>query len=71
MSEQFAVEPSIEQRLYDEVYESAEFLQQIDTQMVDDLVGSSLTLGVSGGVTGRTGVETDPTKERQTKDPSG
>jgi len=71
MSEQFAIEPTIEQKLYDQVYESAEFLQQIDTQMVDDLVGSSLTLGVSGGVTGRAGVETDDTKERQTKDPSG
>lgn len=71
MSEQFAVEPSIEQRLYDEVYENSSFLQQIDTQMVTDLVGSSLTLGVSGGVTGRAGVETDPSKERQTKDPSG
>lgn len=71
MSEQFAVEPTIEQKLYDQVYESAEFLQQIDTQMVDDSVGSSLTLGVSGGVTGRAGVETDSSKERQTKDPSG
>ena len=70
MTEQFSVEPSIEQKLYDQVYESADFLQQIDTQMVDEITGSSLTLGLSGGVTGRAGVSTD-NKERETKDPSG
>jgi len=71
VSEQFSVEPSIEQTLYDQVYQSAEFLQRIDTQMVDDLVGSSITAGISGGVTGRAGVETDETKSRSTKDPLG
>jgi len=71
MSEQFAVDATIEQTLYDKVYESAEFLQQIDTQLVDDLVGKAVTAGVDGSVTGRAGVETDPAKERQTKDPLG
>jgi len=70
MGEQFAVEPTIEQKLYDKVYESAEFLQQIDTQLVDDLVGSAVTAGVEGGITGRAGVETDGT-QRETKDPLG
>jgi P2 family phage major capsid protein len=70
MSEQFAVAPSVEQKLYDKVYESAEFLQRINTQMVDDLVGSAVTLGVSTSVTGRAGVSTD-NNERTTKDPSG
>ncbi len=71
MSEQFNVEPTVEQNLYDSVYESVEFLQMINTAMVDDIVGQSVFLGVNGGVTGRAGVETDPTKERQTRDPSG
>ena len=71
VSEQFSVEPSIEQTLYDQVYQSAEFLQRIDTQMVDDLVGSSITAGISGGVTGRAGVEDDDSKSRSTKDPLG
>lgn len=71
MNEQFAVEPTVEQKLYDQVYESAEFLQHIDTQMVDDLVGQAVTAGINGGVTGRAGVETDDSKERSTKDPLG
>ena len=71
MNEQFAVEPTVEQRLYDAVYESADFLKLIDTQLVDDLVGQAVTAGVSGSVTGRAGVETDTTKSRQTKDPLG
>ncbi len=71
MSEQFAVEPTVEQTLYDAVYESAEFLQMINTAMVDDIVGQSVIMSVNGGVTGRTGVETDDSKERQTKDVSG
>ena len=71
MAEQFSVDPTIEQKLYDQVYDSAEFLQHIDTQMVDDLVGSALTLAVNGGVTGRAGVETDDSNERSTRDPSG
>lgn len=71
MGEQFAVEPTVEQRLYDAVYESADFLQLIDTQLVDDLVGQAVTAGVSGSVTGRAGVEKDTTKSRETKDPLG
>lgn len=71
MNEQFSVEPSVEQRLYDAVYESADFLQMIDTQLVDDLVGQAVTAGVSGSVTGRAGVESDASKSRETKDPLG
>ena len=52
------------------MYESAEFLQRINTQMVDDLIGSSVSLGLTSSVTGRAGVSTD-NKERTTKDPSG
>lgn len=69
MSQQFTVEPTTEQKLYDEVYESVEFLKMINTEMVDDLVGQSVVMGVDGGITGRAGVETDNT-ERQTKDVS-
>lgn len=71
MSENFAVEPSVEQTLYDAMYESAEFLQMINTSMVDDVVGQSVIMSVDGGVTGRAGVEADDTKERKTKDVSG
>lgn len=71
MGVQFSVEPTVEQRLYDAVYESADFLQMIDTQLVDDLVGQAVTAGISGSVTGRAGVETDDAKSRSTKDPLG
>ena len=71
MSEQFNVEPTIEQKLYDGVYESAEFLQMINTAFVDDIVGQSVIMSVNGGVTGRAGVENDDSKERQTRDVSG
>lgn len=70
-SERFNVEPTLEQKLFDQVYESAEFLGQIQTQFVDDIAGQALTLSVNGGVTGRAGVEKDPTKLRKTKDPHG
>ncbi|TMS64253.1 MULTISPECIES: P2 family phage major capsid protein, partial [unclassified Pseudoalteromonas] len=70
MSEQFNVEPTTEQRLYDATYESAEFLQMINTALVDDIVGQSVIMSVDGGVTGRAGVETDDTKERKTRDVS-
>jgi P2 family phage major capsid protein len=70
MSDQFTVSPTVEQKLYDKVYESAEFLQRINTQMVDDKVGSAVTLGLTSSVTGRAGVSTDG-NERSTKDPSG
>ena len=63
MSEQFNVEPTTEQRLYDAVYESAEFLQMINTVPVDDLVGQSVIMSVDGGVTGRAGVEKKQSKE--------
>lgn len=71
VSKQFTVNPTIEQSLYDQIYQSAEFLQHIDTQMVDDLIGSAITAGISGGVTGRAGVGKDDTKSRSTKDPLG
>ncbi|MCG7567079.1 phage major capsid protein, P2 family [Pseudoalteromonas ruthenica] len=71
MSEQFSVEPSIEQSLYDMVYESVEFLQMINTATVDDLVGQSVFMGVGGGVTGRAGVEQDGNRERKTRDVAG
>ena len=58
MSEQFNVEPTIEQKLYDGVYESAEFLQMINTAFVDDIVGQSVIMSVTV-VTGRAGVEND------------
>ncbi|WP_299002327.1 phage major capsid protein, P2 family [uncultured Shewanella sp.] len=70
VSEQFNVEPSTEQKLYDAVYESAEFLTRINTALVDDLVGASVIMRVDGGVTGRAGVETDDNAERQTTDVS-
>lgn len=71
VGKQFSVEPSVEQILYDQIYETSEFLQMIDTQMVDDLVGQPITLSVSGGITSRAGVETDPAKKRQPKNVLG
>ena len=71
MNEQFNVEPTTEQRLYDATYDSVEFLQLINTALVDDIVGQSVMMSVDGGVTGRAGVESDDTKERQTRDVAG
>lgn len=70
MHKQFTVEQSIEQTLYDGVYESVEFLQMINTALVRDLVGQSVFLSVDGGVTQRAGVETDENAERSTRDVS-
>ncbi|MCF6442344.1 phage major capsid protein, P2 family [Pseudoalteromonas luteoviolacea] len=70
ISENFAVEATIEQRLYDAVYETSEFLLKINHALVDDLVGQSVFMSASSGVTGRAGVEKDDTKERQTRDVS-
>ncbi|WP_352256117.1 P2 family phage major capsid protein, partial [Pseudoalteromonas sp. 19-MNA-CIBAN-0066] len=67
----FNVEPTTEQRLYDATYDSVEFLQLINTALVDDIVGQSVMMSVDGGVTGRAGVETDDSKERQTRDVAG
>ncbi len=70
VAENFAVEPTLEQRLYDSVYESAEFLNRINHAMVDDIAGESVFMSSGSGVTGRAGVEKDDTKERKTKDVS-
>ncbi|MEZ7207175.1 phage major capsid protein, P2 family [Pseudoalteromonas sp. DY56-GL79] len=70
VSENFAVAPTLEQTLYDQVYESAEFLNRINHAMVDDIAGESIFMSSGAGVTGRAGVETDDTKERKTKDVS-
>ncbi|WP_018692512.1 phage major capsid protein, P2 family [Algicola sagamiensis] len=69
--QQFNVEPTIEQRLYDGVYETSEFLRRINTQMVDELVGKDVTLSIDNSITGRAGVESDNDAERSTHDPSG
>lgn len=71
VSENFAVEPTIEQKLYDAVYESAEFLTRINHALVDDLVGQSVFMSAGSGVTGRAGVDEDGNNERKTKDVSG
>ncbi|MBQ4836787.1 phage major capsid protein, P2 family [Pseudoalteromonas luteoviolacea] len=68
MLEQFNVSPSVEQALYDEIYESAEFLTRINRAFVRDKVGQPVFMGANGGVTQRAGVETDDTAERQTRD---
>ncbi|MBD1582791.1 phage major capsid protein, P2 family [Pseudoalteromonas sp. S16_S37] len=70
VSENFVVDPSLEQKLYDQVYESAEFLTRINHGMPDEIKGEPLFLSAGAGVTGRAGVETDDTKERKTKDAS-
>ncbi|RZG05514.1 phage major capsid protein, P2 family [Pseudoalteromonas sp. CO348] len=71
VSDNFAVEPTIEQKLYDAVYESAEFLTRINHALVDDLVGQSVFMSAGSGVTGRAGVDEDGNNERKTKDVSG
>jgi P2 family phage major capsid protein len=64
----FAVEPSVQQKLEQKTQESSQFLQQINMETVTELKGSKLGLGIGGPVAGRTDtsgagrrVPTDPT----------
>lgn len=64
---QFAVEPSVQQKLIDRQAESSAFLGQINIVPVDEQSGEKLGLGVAGTLAGRT--DTDQ-RDRETRDPT-
>ncbi|MFS0709914.1 phage major capsid protein, P2 family [Brevundimonas sp. 2P06AA] len=64
---QFAVEPSVQQRLIEKQRESSAFLGMINVVPVDEQSGEKLGLGVAGTLAGRT--DTD-VKDRDTRDPT-
>lgn len=67
VSRQFAVEPSVEQRLQDKIVANSDFLQKINVVPVTELKGQNIYGSASGPVTGRTDTAVDG-KERTTRD---
>lgn len=53
-SEQYTVEPSVQQRIEKKIQESSEFLKKINIIPVTDQKGEALGLGISGGIASRT-----------------
>jgi len=70
VSRQFAVDPSIEQRLQDKIVATSDFLQKINLIAVTELKGQNILGSASGPVTGRTDTTVDG-KERKTRDVLG
>ncbi|WP_420140990.1 phage major capsid protein, P2 family [Sphingomonas sp.] len=64
----FAVEPSIQQKLEQKTQETSTFLQQINMETVTELKGEKLGLGIGGPVASRT--DTSGAGERSTTDPT-
>nr|WP_300309212.1 phage major capsid protein, P2 family [Halomonas sp.] len=65
VTQKFAVDPSIQQRLEKRIQESSEFLSRINMIGVDELKGEKLALGISGPIAARTNVNQ---KDRETRD---
>ncbi|MFW6032449.1 MAG: phage major capsid protein, P2 family [Phycisphaeraceae bacterium] len=63
-SEQFNVEPSVQQTLESKIQESSDFLRSINIIGVDELKGQKVGLGVSGPIAGRTDVSANDRKTR-------
>lgn len=53
-TEQFAVTPSVQQTLEDQIQESSDFLSRVNVVGVDDMNGEKIKLGVSGPIASRT-----------------
>jgi len=60
--EQFAIEPSVQQKLETKIQESSEFLGKVNVIGVTELKGDKLGLGVSGPIASRTNTDA---KERE------
>jgi P2 family phage major capsid protein len=59
VTEQFAIEPSLEQRLQDAIVEQSTFLPQINVVTVDEMEGQNILGSASGPVSGRTDTSVD------------
>jgi P2 family phage major capsid protein len=64
----FTVDPSIAQKIETKQQESVEFLGRINIYPVDELIGETIGVTISGPIASRTDTTTD---DRQTRDPSG
>lgn len=53
-TEQFTVEPSVQQKIESHIQESSAFLKKINITPVTDQKGEALGLGISGGIASRT-----------------
>ncbi|MBI9109899.1 phage major capsid protein, P2 family [Maridesulfovibrio ferrireducens] len=62
VTEQFTVEPSVEQRLQDKIVEQSTFLQKINVITVDEMTGQNILGYANGPASGRT--DTSGDKER-------
>ncbi|WP_257293656.1 phage major capsid protein, P2 family [Endozoicomonas sp. YOMI1] len=63
---EFAVDPSIAQKLTDKIVEQSTFLPRINVMGVDEMAGENIHASVSGPVSGRT--DTSQNKRREPKD---
>ena len=70
VSRQFAIEPTIQQRLQDKIVEQSTFLPKINVITVDELSGENILGSASGPVSGRTDTSKDG-KERTPRDVLG
>ena len=67
-TEQFTVEPSVEQKLEKRIQDSAEFLGLINSIPVDQIKGEKVGIGVTRSIAGRTDIDNN---ERDPSDPTG
>lgn len=65
-TQQFAVDPTIEQKLETKMQESVDFLGRINVILVDEKEGATVGIGVGGPIAGRTNTDA---ADRQTTDP--
>lgn len=63
-TEQYTIEPSVQQKIEEHIQESSAFLQKINIIPVTDQKGEALGLGISGGIASRTN-----TKSGKRRDP--
>lgn len=62
-TEQYTVEPSVQQKVETRVQESSEFLKKINIIPVTDQKGEALGLGISGGIASRTNTKNGKRRE--------
>ncbi|MCZ3296068.1 phage major capsid protein, P2 family [Acinetobacter baumannii] len=67
VTEKFAVDPSVQQKLEEKIQLSSEFLTRINIFLVDEQAGSAVGLGISRPIASRTNTDTT---DRQAKDPT-
>lgn len=62
-TEQYTVEPSVQQKIEEHIQESSAFLKKINITPVTDQKGEALGLGISGGIASRTNTKSGKRRE--------